>query len=30
VARDRDYDLLAEHFERHVDMEKLAALLKEK
>lgn len=23
VARDRDYDLLAEHFERHVDMEKL-------
>jgi adenosylcobyric acid synthase len=23
VARDRDYDLLAEHFERHVDMDKL-------
>jgi adenosylcobyric acid synthase len=28
VARDRDYDLLAEHFERHVDMGKLAALVK--
>ncbi|MGD8834366.1 MAG: cobyric acid synthase [Desulfobacteraceae bacterium] len=27
VARDRDYDLLADHFERHVDMDKLAALL---
>lgn len=30
VARDRDYDLLAEHFERHVDMEKLVALLEER
>lgn len=30
VARDRDYYLLADHFERHVDMEKLAALVKER
>lgn len=30
VARDRDYDLLAEHFERHVDMEKLEVLVKER
>jgi adenosylcobyric acid synthase len=28
AARDRDYDLLAEHFERHVHMEKVAALLR--
>jgi adenosylcobyric acid synthase len=27
VARDRDYDRLAGHFQRYVDMEKLAALL---
>jgi adenosylcobyric acid synthase len=30
AARDRDYDLLADYFERHVDMEKLAALLRER
>jgi adenosylcobyric acid synthase len=30
AARDRDYDRLADHFERHVDMEKVAALLKER
>jgi adenosylcobyric acid synthase len=28
VARDRDYDQLADHFERHVDMEQIAALIK--
>jgi adenosylcobyric acid synthase len=27
AARERDYDLLAEHFERHVDMERVAALV---
>jgi hypothetical protein len=30
VARDRDYYLLSDHFERHVDVEKLAALEKKR